>query len=154
MAGENDNLSAAGFRKPLKNRLKPLLVVEHEAVVKDQRHVVLTALDEAGRRQPERQIHLVHGSAAGLLQRHQFTFRVQKNIQVLIDAHAVVNAPGDALDELGSRLVQIEPEGIPDRGGELRHGLLRQVDGRDLLLDAVVLLDQMLKPLDLVFAVG
>ena len=100
MAGKYNNLSPAGFGKPCQRRAQPVVIIEYEAVVKDERHPVFPALDKLGGSQPQRQINLVGRAAADLLQWNQLFLCIQECIQVFINADAGINAAGDAADQL------------------------------------------------------
>ena len=142
MAGEDDDLTAVGGGKPFESCFQAIIIVLGKAVVEDQRK---TSGFGAGPREKlcgskaQGEIDLVHGSAADVFERDELCLRVQEDVQILVDAHAVVDPAGDAGDILGRLFVQIESERIPDRGGEVCHGLLGEVDGDDLIVDAVIL---------------
>ena len=142
VAGKDDDLTSVCGGEPFESRLQPLIIVLGKAVVEDQRETAgfRSGTGEklcGGKAQGE--IDLVHGSAADVFERDELCLRVQEDVQILVDAHAVVDPAGDAGDILGRLFVQIESERIPDRGGEVCHGLLGEVDGDDLIVDAVIL---------------
>lgn len=107
VAGKDDDLAAVGFPQPFECSLEAAVVVEHEAVIEDQGHLILAGLDQLGGCEAERQIDLIHGSAADLVNRNQLGSRIHKDIQVLIHAHTAVDAAGDTVDQLRGRLIQI-----------------------------------------------
>ena len=96
MAGKNDNLVPVSAGQPFQRRFQPLIIVEGEAVIENQRHGVRAVLDQLRGGQAHRQINLVHGAAADLLDGNQPGGSVHKYIQVLVNAHAAVNPAGDA----------------------------------------------------------
>ena len=71
VACEDDDLSRICLLQPLQRGVQPVFVVQHEAVIKDQRHVIAFRLDELGGGEAEGQVDLVHGAAGYLLHRDQ-----------------------------------------------------------------------------------
>ena len=69
MAGEDNDLSGVRFREPRQRSFKPIVVIQHKAVVEDQRQPVDVVLDEFGGGQAQSQVDLVGCAAADLLQR-------------------------------------------------------------------------------------
>ena len=142
VAGKDDDLTSVCGGEPFESRLQPLIIVLGKAVVEDQRE---TAGFRSGTGEKLRggktqgEIDLVHRSAADIFKRDKLCLRVQEDVQILIDAHAVVDPAGDAGDVLGGLFIQIKSEGITDRGREICHSLLGEVDGDDLIVDPVIL---------------
>ena len=156
VAGKDDDLTAVGGGEPFESCFQAIIIVLGKAVVEDQRK---TSGFGAGPREKlcggkaQGEIDLVHGSAADVFERDELCLRVQEDVQILVDAHAVVDPAGDAGDILGRLFVQIESERIPDRGGEVCHGLLGEVDGDDLIVDPVVFRQCPLQRLRFIFTV-
>lgn len=65
------NLPGIGGWQPFEDGSQALVVVEDEAVVKDERQPVCIALDKVGGGEAQRQIDLVGGAAADLFKRDQ-----------------------------------------------------------------------------------
>ena len=71
MTGKHKNLPGIGGWQPFEDGSQALVVVEDEAVVKDERQSVCIALDKVGGGEAQRQVDLVGGAAADLFKRDQ-----------------------------------------------------------------------------------
>ena len=71
MTGKYKNLPGIGGWQPFEDGSQALVVVEDEAVIKDERQAVRIALDKVGGGEAQRQVDLVGGAAADLFKRDQ-----------------------------------------------------------------------------------
>ena len=71
MTSKYKNLPGIGGWQPFEDGSQALVVLEDEAVVKDERQPVCIALDKVGGGEAQRQIDLVGGAAADLFKRDQ-----------------------------------------------------------------------------------
>ena len=138
MACENNDLAAIGGGEPFQCRLQALIIILCKAVIEDQREAGAGSLEKLCGGETQGEIDLVHGSAADVFERDELCLRVQEDVQILVDAHAVIDPAGDSGNVLGRFFIQVESEGITDRGGEICHSLLGKIDGDDLIVDPVV----------------
>ena len=105
VTGKEDHLPLISLRQPAQGCFEPVIIVQHEAVVKDQRHAVDPALDKPGGGQAESQVDLIRCAAAGLFQGDQLAAGIQERIEAFVNAYAGIDAAGDAADQIRGGLV-------------------------------------------------
>ena len=88
MASENNHLIFISMRKPFQCDSQPVIIILYKTVVKNQRHLVMPFLNQAGGSEAEGQVHLVNGAAADLGNRHQLGARIQKQSSGQIPARS------------------------------------------------------------------
>ena len=98
MTSKYKNLPGIGGWQPFEDGSQALVVVEDEAVVKDERQPVCIALDKVGGGEAQRQIDLVGGAAADLFKRDQlpdavlFKYRPKESRMVVESSFKVSSA--------------------------------------------------------------